>query len=158
MYSKQQFRDAAKKFFQENPDQFKKYASLSLIDTVVAAMQLPSAVSARISFTRLVQDGTLTRTDGGDENTDRAQAAERARATIRKIEEQVASQPLSRDDYEYFIGLSPRQLSDLYFGADGSAVSEFAVKYRAAMAQWGFQEPLRYNDTPAAPSWSAGLV
>ena len=158
-FTKYQYEKAATQFLEQNADLALKYMHPQLLATLVEWMKesLPTTVSAKLAFDRLVEEGVLQRTDSGNEETDRAGAAEKARATIRKIEEEVGSQALDRETYEYIASLSPRELSRLYFGEDGSAINEFAIVYRRAMKEWGFREPLRFNDTPAAPAWADGL-
>ena len=127
---------------------FQKYFTPTLLAAVVQEMQssLPSVVAARLSFERLVANGRLQRTDGKDEVFDRAEAVKAARANIDAVVAEIDSAPLSRSEIEYFASLSQRELSQLYYGDDGTAVNDFAIRYRRAVREYGYAIPGKFGN------------
>jgi len=79
-----QFENAAQQFLNKNPELVAKYYSPSLLKTLVDAMQssLPTVTTAKITFDRLVADGSLQRTDGKSEEDDLRANVDRAQANL----------------------------------------------------------------------------
>jgi hypothetical protein len=149
--NKAQYESAATKYFSQDPEgqlNFQKYYGPTLLATVVAEMQssLPSVVAARLAFQRLVTNGRLQRTDGKDEAFDRAEAVAAAQSNLAEVISQVDSAPLSRDELNYFGSLNQRELSRFYYGEDGDALCEFAIRYNRACRELGFVVPPRFSD------------
>jgi hypothetical protein len=149
--NKAQYEAAATKYFSQDPQgqlNFQKYYSPTLLATVVAEMQssLPSVVAARLAFQRLVANGQLQRTDGKSEDDDRAEAKAAAQANLDSVVAEIDSAPLSREELNYFGSLNQRELSRLYYGPDGDAVCEFAIRYNRACREFGFVAPPRFSD------------
>jgi hypothetical protein len=159
-FSRQQYEKAAEQFFRQHPKSFEKYFSPTLLQTLVGAMQssLPTATAAKIAFDRLVANGTLQRTDGRTDADDRAEAVAAAQANLNQVVAEVDSNPLSRSELEHFSGLSQRELSRLYFGEEGDAINEFAVRYRKANREHGFVLPPRFKDEVSSDSAEIGLT
>jgi hypothetical protein len=148
MISKASYEQAAVQFFKSNTREFERYYSTTLIKQVVEEMlqSLPSQVAARLAFQRLVANGTLPRTDGKDEASDRDEAVAAAQANLDRAIAEVDAAPLTRSELEYFGSLSPHQVSALYYGEDGNAINEFAVRYNRACREFGFVSPPRFTD------------
>jgi hypothetical protein len=160
-FSRQQYEKAAEQFFRQHPKSFEKYFSPNLLQTVVNAMlsSLPTATTAKIAFNKLVADGKLQRTDGRSEQDDRAEAVAAAQANLNQVVAEVEAAPLSKSELEYFGSLSQRELSRLYFGEDGDALNEFAVRYRRANREHGFVlRPPRFKDEVFSDSAEIGLT
>jgi hypothetical protein len=143
-----QFENAAQRFLKSNPGLVAKYFSPTLLKTLVDAMQssLPTVVAARLAFDRLVTDGALQRTDGKTVQHDAQENVERARKNLDKVIADVDAAPLTPGELEYFGSLSQRELSKLFYGPDGDAVCEFAVRYRKAVRVFGFVVPPKFGD------------
>jgi hypothetical protein len=150
--TQQQYTSAAQAFLTKNPRLVEKYFSPTLLNTLVNAMQssLPTTVAAGICFNRLVADGTIVRTDGRTEDDDRAQAVAAAQANLSAVIAEVDAEPLSKDELSYFGSLSQRELSQLYYGEDGDAVNEFAIRYRRAAREHMFRIPERIRSAEAS--------
>jgi hypothetical protein len=86
MISTTQYESAAQLYFKQNPTLAQKYYTTTLLKQVVDAMQssLPTVVSARLAFDRLVANG-LPRTDGKSEADDRAEAVAVATANFNAV-------------------------------------------------------------------------
>lgn len=143
-----QFENAAQLFLNKNPELVAKYFSPTLLKTLVDAMQqsLPTVVAARLAFERLVTDGSLQRTDGKTVQHDAHENVERAEKNLYKAIADVDAAPLTPGELEYFGSLSQRELSKLFYGPDGDAVCEFAVRYRKAVRELGFVVPPKFGD------------
>lgn len=141
------FQNAAIKFFQTTDGRalWSKYASKTLVGEVAGAManSLPTITAASIAFDRLVKNGDISRTDGRDEEDDRAEAHADAKKGL-DAAIAAASQPLTSSEIEYFASLSQFELSKLYWGPDNDGITGFGVRYRLAMEQHGFREPAHY--------------
>jgi hypothetical protein len=124
------FENAAKSFLKSNPQLVPKFYSSSLLKTLVDAMRqsLPTTTAASICFKRLVANG-LPRTDGKSDEDDHRAAVDRAQANLDKAIAEAEAVPLTPAELEYFGSLSQRELSSKYYGEDGSALNEFAVRY-----------------------------
>jgi hypothetical protein len=159
-FSRQQYEKAAEQFFKQNPPTFEKYYSPNILQTLVGAMQssLPTVTTAKIAFDRLVTNGQLQRTDGRTDADDRVKAVTVAQANLDKVVAEVEAAPLSKSELEYFGSLSQRELSRLYFGEDGDALNEFAVRYRKANKEHGFVLPPRFSDQASSDSAEIGLT
>jgi hypothetical protein len=107
-----------------------KFYSSSLLKTLVDAMRqsLPTTTAASICFKRLVANN-LPRTDGKSDEDDHRAAVDRAQANLDKAIAEAEAVPLTPAELEYFGSLSQRELSSKYYGEDGSALNEFAVRY-----------------------------
>jgi hypothetical protein len=150
-FSRRSYEQAAQQFFQQNPRLFEKYFAPTLLQTLVDGMlsSLPTTTTAKIVFDRLVANGSIPRTDRKTERDDRAEAVAVAQANLDKAVAEVDSKPLSRSELEYFGSLSQRELSRLYYGEDGDAINEFAVRYRKAHREHSFILPPRFSDIKA---------
>lgn len=155
-----QHESAAQLFLNKNPELVAKYYSPTLLKNLVAAMQssLPTVVAARLAFDRLVTDGSLQRTDGKTVQHDAHENVERARKNLEKAIADVDAAPLTPGELEHFGSLSQRELSRLYYGPDGDAVCEFAVRYRKAVREFGFVIPLRFGDQAVSDSSESGEI
>lgn len=142
-----QFESAAQLFLNKNPELVAKYFSPTLLKTLVDAMQssLPTMTAAKITFDRLVANG-LQRTDGKTVQHDAHENVERAQKNLDKAIADVDATPLTPGELEHFGSLSQRELSRLYYGPDGDAVCEFAVRYRKAVREFGFVVPPKFSD------------
>jgi hypothetical protein len=107
---------------------------------------LPTVVSARLAFDRLVANGTLQRTDGKSDRDDAQANVSRAQKHLDETIAKVDATPLTPSELEYFGSLSQRELSKLFYGPDGDAVCEFAVRYRKAVREFGFVVPPKFGD------------
>jgi hypothetical protein len=107
-------------------------------------MSLPSVTAAKIAFDRLVANGVIVRTDGRTDADDRAEAVAAAQANFEKTVAAVDAPPLTRNELEYFGSLGQRELSRLYYGEDGDALCEFAVRYNRASREFGLIIPPRF--------------
>lgn len=148
----QQYEKAASDYFLNDHQgklNFAKYFSPTLLAAVVKEMQqsLPSVVAARLAFQRLVANGTIRRTDGRTEADDRAEAVSAAQANLDKAAAEVDARPLSREELEYFSSLGREQLSQLYYGDDGSALNQFAIRYNRAVREYQYRIPDRFRKT-----------
>jgi hypothetical protein len=148
------YENAAQLYFKQNPRDFEKYFSPTLLATVVAEMQssLPSVVAARLAFQRLVANGRLQRTDGKTHDDDRAEARAAAQANIDKVAEEVDAPPLTAAELDHFASLSQQELSRLYYGEDDDAINDFAVRYRKANREHMFRIPERFQKIQAPAS------
>jgi hypothetical protein len=146
MISKASYEQAAVQFFQTNTPEFEKYYSQTLIKQVSEEMlqSLPTVVAARLAFNRLVANGQLPRTDGKSERDDAAEAVAAAQANLDRAVAEIDAAPLTKSEVEYFGSLSLRQVSALYYGEDGSAINNFAVRYRRAAREYGFVVPGKF--------------
>jgi hypothetical protein len=142
------YEKAAKLFFESNKREFEKFYSPTLIEQVTREMlqSLPTQVAARLAFDRLVANGTIKRTDGKTDADDRAEAVTLAQANLDQVVAEVDAEPLKPGELEYFGSLSQRELSRLYFGEDGSAVNEFAIRYAKSCREFGFVIPAKFGD------------
>ena len=141
MISKASYEQAAVQFFKNNIREFEKYYSPTLIQQVSTEMlqSLPTQVAARLAFDRLVANGSIQRTDGKTVDDDRLEAVTAAQANLNAVVAEIDAEPLSREELAYFSSLSQRELYQLYYGEDGTAINEFAVRYRrAAREHFGF--------------------
>jgi hypothetical protein len=147
-----QFENAAQQFLNKNPELAAKYFSLTLLKTLVAEMQssLPTLVAARLAFDRLVANGTLQRTDGKSDQDDAQANVSRAQKHLDETIAKVDAAPLTPGELEYFGSLGQRELSKLYYGPDGDAVCDFAVRYRKASREFGYRIPGRFGDQAVA--------
>ena len=159
-FSRQQYEKAAEQFFRQNPKSFEKYFSPNLLQTVVGAMQssLPTATAAKIAFNKLVDDGKLLRTDGRSDADDRAEAVAAAQANLNQVVAEVDAAPLTRSELDYFSSLSQRELSRLYYGPEGDALNEFALRYRKSVREFGFVLPLRFNEKTSVVASESGEI
>jgi hypothetical protein len=159
-FRREQYESAAQKFFKQNPRLCEKYLAPNLLETVVNAMQhsLPTVTAARIAVDKLIREGKLVRTDGRTDADDRVKAVTVAQANLDKVVAEVDSNPLSRSELEHFGSLSQRELSRLYYGEDGDAVNEFAVRYRKANREHGFVLPPRFKDEVSSDRAEIGLT
>jgi hypothetical protein len=142
------FEQAAVKFF-EIPNGkvlWRKYGSTTLVREVAQAMSksLPTITAASLAFQRMVENGDIDRTDGKNEEDDRAETIADARKNLDAALEAAAAMPLTHSEIEYFASLSQFELSKLYWGPDNDGVTGFAVRYKKAMAEQGFREPAHY--------------
>jgi hypothetical protein len=146
--TRQQYESAAQAYLSKNPQLVLKYYNPTLLKTLCDAMQssLPTTVAAGIAFNRLVADGKIERTDGKSEADDRVEAMAAAQANLDSVIAEVDARPLTKDELDYFGSLGQRELSRLYYGADGDAVCEFAVRYNRACRDFGFVPPPRFSD------------
>ncbi len=146
--TRQQYESAAQAYLSKNPQLVLKYYNPTLLKTLCDAMQssLPTTVAAGIAFNRLVADGKIERTDGKSEADDRVEAMAAAQANLDSVIAEVDARPLTKDELDYFGSLGQRELSRLYFGPEGDAVCEFAVRYNRACRDFGFVPPPRFND------------
>jgi hypothetical protein len=151
MISTTQYESAAQLYFKQNPTLVQKYYTTTLLKQVVDAMQssLPTVVAARLAFDRLVADGALQRADGKTVQHDAQENVERAQKNLDKAIADVDAAPLTPGELEYFGSLSQRELSKLFYGPDGDAVCEFAVRYRKAVREFGFVIPPKFGDQGA---------
>ena len=142
-FTRTQYEQAAQKFFQQNPQQFERYFSPTLLQTIVGAMQssLPTVTAAKIAFDRLVTNGTLQRTDGRTYRDDCVEAVAVAEANAEKAAAEVSARPLSKDELELFASLSNRDLADKYWAHDGH--NEFRIRYDRAVREHLFRVPSR---------------
>jgi hypothetical protein len=142
------FAQAAVTFFQTQNGQvfWKKYASKTLVSEVAGAManSLPTVTAASIAFERLVKNGDVDRTDGKNEEDDRAEAHADAKKGLDAAIASAAATPLTNSEIEYFASLSQFELSKLYWGPNNDGVTGFGVRYRLAIEQHGFREPAHY--------------
>jgi|HubBroStandDraft_2_1064218.scaffolds.fasta_scaffold02321_3 hypothetical protein len=152
MINRSQYENAAQLYLRQNPKSFERYYSPSLLKTLVDAMlsSLPTTVAAGIAFNRLVANGQLVRTDGKSEADDRLEAVTAARANLDQVVAEVDAAPLSAAELAYFGSLSQRELSQLYFGEDGTAINEFAIRYRRAAREHMFRIPERIRSAEAS--------
>jgi hypothetical protein len=143
-----EYERAAQLYFKQNPTIVQKYYSPTLLKTLVDAMQqsLPTVVTARLAFDRLVANGTLQRTDGKSDRDDAQTNVSRAQKHLDETVAKVDAAPLTPSELEHFGSLSQRELSKLYYGPDGDAVCEFAVRYRKAVREFGFVVPPKFGD------------
>jgi hypothetical protein len=150
--TQQQYTSAAQAFLTKNPRLVEKYFSPTFLSILVNAMQssLPTQVAASIAFDRLVANGSLQRTDGKTINDDRLEAVSAAQANLSAVIAEVDAEPLSKDELAYFASLSQRELSQLYYGEDGDAVNEFAIRYRRAAREHMFRIPERIRSAEAS--------
>lgn len=141
--SRARYESAATQFFQQNPRLFEKYFGPKLLQTLVDAMltSLPTVTAARIAFERLVANGTLQRTDGKSEAHDRAQVVATAQSNLNKVVAEIDAPPLARNELEFFLSLSNRDLSDRYWGNDG--YNDFKIRYDRAVREHMFRVPAR---------------
>ena len=152
MISKASYEQAAMQFFKNNNREFEKYYSPTLIQQVSTEMlqSLPTQVAARLAFDRLVANGSLQRSDGKTVDDDRLEAVTAARTNLDQVIAEVDAEPLSKDELAYFGSLSQRELSQLYYGEDGDAVNEFAIRYRRAAREHMFRIPERFQSAEAS--------
>jgi len=150
-FSRHSYEQAAQQFFQQNPRLFEKYFASTLLQTLVDRMlpSLPTTTTAKIVFDRLVANGTIPRTDGKTERDDLRENVAKAQANLDAAVAKVDAPPLTRDELNYFSSLSQRELSCLYYGEDGGAINEFAVRYRKAHREHGFVLPSRFSEIKA---------
>lgn len=155
-----QFENAAQLFLNKNPELVARYYSPTLLKNLVAAMQssLPTVVAARLAFERLVTDGSLQRTDGKTIQHDARENVGRAQKNLDKAIADVDATPLTPGELEHFGSLSQRELSRLYYGPDGDAVCEFAVRYQKAVREFGFVIPPRFGDQAISDSSESGEI
>ena len=155
-----QFENAARLFLNKNPGLVAKYFSPTLLKTLADAMQssLPTVTAAKIAFDRLVANGTLLRTDGKTVQHDAQENVERARQNLDKVIADVDAAPLTPGELEYFGSLGQRELSKLYYGPDGDAVCEFAVRYRKASREFGYVIPGRFGEQAVADAGQIELT
>jgi hypothetical protein len=155
-----QYETAAQQFFRQNPKSFEKFYSQTLLQTLVDAMQsgLPTVTTAKITFDRLVRNGTLQRTDGRTERDDNAAVLTAAEANLERVLTDMDAAPLLKSELEYFGSLSQSELSRLYYGPDGDAVCEFAVRYRKANREFGFVIPQKFGNQAANESGEIQLT
>jgi hypothetical protein len=147
-----QYENAAQLYLRQNPKNFERYYSPTLLKTLVDAMlsSLPTTVTAGICFNRLVANGQLARTDGKNEADDAAENYAAAEANLNAVISEVDSAPLSAAELEYFGSLSQRELSKLYYGEDGRALDEFSIRYRRAAREHMFRIPERFQSAEAS--------
>jgi transcriptional regulator GlxA family with amidase domain len=149
---RQDYERAASDYFTKDPQgklEFQKFYSSDLLQQVVDEMQrttLPTVTAARITVAKLVREGELVRTDGRTEEDDRVQLVAAAQANLDKVVAEIDAEPLTPSELAYFGSLSQRELSRLFYGEDGDAVCEFAVRYRKASREFGFQIPAKFGD------------
>jgi hypothetical protein len=82
------------------------------------------------SLADLKESEALVRLDGGNEETDRIDAAQRKAAREAQLDAEVV---ITDADYTYAASLSPTQLAEAYH-----ANSDFARKYRRLQREFGF--------------------
>ncbi len=121
------------RIFFENPD-VAVYGTEVVIAEIVRVMQgmkmIPSVVSAKIVFDKM-------------NLRDRATEVAKAQAGLNQVLRDVDAPPLTRNEIEYFASLSRSDLANLYWGVDGDAINEFAVRYRRASREHGYVIPPR---------------
>ena len=121
------------RIFFENPD-VAVYGTEPVIAAIVEVMQgmrmLPSIVSAKIVFDKM-------------NLRDRDIEVARAQAGLNQVVRDIDAPPLTRGEIEYFASLSKPSLANLYWGVDGDAINEFAVRYRRASREQGYVIPPR---------------
>ena len=121
------------RIFFENPD-VAVYGTEPVIAAIVEVMQgmrmIPSIVSAKIVFDKM-------------NLRDRAIEVAKAQAGLNQVLRDVDAPPLTRNEIEYFASLSRSDLGNLYWGVDGDAINEFAVRYRRASREQGYVIPPR---------------
>jgi hypothetical protein len=152
--TQQQYEKAATNYFTNDHQgklNFQKYFTSTLLSAVVKEMQssLPSVVAARLAFQRLVANG-LQRTDGRNDQDDLREHKERTKANLDNVIAEIDAPPLSKDELEYFSSLGREQLSALYYGPDGDAICDFAIRYDKAIREHMFRRPERFQkiETP----------
>lgn len=102
--------------------------------------------------------GTLKRTDGRTDEDDRAEAVSAAQTNLDKVLSEVDAEPLTRDELELFGSLSQRELSHRYYGPDGDAICEFAVRYRKASREFGYVIPPKFSGQATESTGSLELT
>jgi hypothetical protein len=151
MISTTQYESAAQLYFKQNPTLVQKYYTTTLLKQVVDAMQssLPTVVSARLAFDRLVANGTLQRTDGKSDADDRAEAVVAAEARFNQVVAQTDAPPLTTVEIQEFSSLGKEELSRRYWKDDG--MNTFRVRYDRAVREHMFRVPGRMQtvDAPA---------
>jgi hypothetical protein len=143
MITRTQYENAARQYLRQNPKDFERYYSPSLLKTLVDAMQssLPTQIAASIAFDRLVANGQLQRTDGRTAADDRLEAIAAAEANLNAVIGEVDATPLSRAELEYFGSLSQKELREKYW--EDNSINQFAIRYRRANREFMFQIPSR---------------
>jgi hypothetical protein len=146
---RQDYERAASNYFSQDPEgksNFLKFYSATILQQVTDEMQrttLPTITGARVTTAKLIRERKLIRTDGKTDADDRLEAIAVAEANLKVVIGEVDATPLSREELGYFSSLSQRELSQLYYGEDGSALNEFAIRYRRANREFMFQIPSR---------------
>ena len=146
-----QFENAAQSFLKSNPQLAAKFYSPSLLKTLVDAMQsgLPTAVAARLTFDRLVANGTLRRTDGKSDEDDRVEAVATAEVRFNQVVAETDAPSLTAAEIQEFSSLGREELSRRYWKDDG--MNTFRVRYDRAVREHMFRVPGRIQavETPA---------
>jgi hypothetical protein len=145
-----QFENAAQQFLNKNPERVAKFYSTSLLKTLVDAMQssLPTVTTAKITFDRLVANGTLQRTDGKSEADDRAEAVAAATANFNAVVAKTDALPLTAAEIQEFSSLGREELSRRYWEHDG--MNTFRVRYDRAVREHMFRVPGRIQAVEAS--------
>jgi hypothetical protein len=143
MITRTQYENAAQQYFRQNPKNFERYFSPSLLKTLVDAMlsSLPTTVAAGIAFDRLVQSGQLVRTDGKTEADDRLEAIAAAEANLHAVAAEVDAPPLTVAELHEFESLGREELARRYWADDG--VNVFRIRYDRAAREHMFRIPPR---------------
>jgi hypothetical protein len=149
MISTTQYESAAQLYFKQNPTLAQKYYTTTLLKQVVDAMQssLPTVVSARLAFDRLVANG-LPRTDGKSEADDRAEAVAVATANFNAVVAKTDALPLTAAEIQEFSSLGREELSRRYWKDDG--MNRFRVRYDRAVREHMFRVPGRIQAVEAS--------
>jgi hypothetical protein len=142
-FSRQQYEKAAEQFFRQHPKSFEKYFSPTLLQTLVGAMQssLPTVTAAKIAFNKLVANGTIQRTDRRSDADDRQEAVAVAQSNLDEVVKEIDAPPLTRNELEYFLSLSNRDLAEKYWADDGC--NEFRIRYDRGVREHMFRAPAR---------------
>jgi hypothetical protein len=144
-----QFENAAQSFLKSNPPLVAKYYSATLLQTLVNAMQssLPTVTAAKITFDRLVANGSLLRTDGKSEADDRVEAVATAEARFNQVVAETDTPPLTAAEIQEFSSLGREELSRRYWKDDG--MNTFRVRYDRAVREHMFRVPGRIQAVDA---------
>jgi hypothetical protein len=110
-----------------------------LLDFLIGQQWIPSQVSIDRALTQL----QFRRTDGGSERTDAQAAINAAQRNLDAVIMEAAASPLTRQELDHFASLSPTSLQKSFWGEENDGINTFAVRYRKAAAEHGFQIPAR---------------
>lgn len=136
MYMTEDFQTYVEVWFKLHPRE-KKYESTDNVTAIVTRMRsyglaVPSDTMVFRAVSELVSEEQISRTDGGDESTDKLGAAIAERARIDRL----ASAPLTEADFTKFSRMSPEEVQGLFHND-----RVFAARYTRAATLWGFKIP-----------------
>jgi hypothetical protein len=122
-----------------------KHNNPSHLEALMGLLMAQQWIPSRVSVQRAIKQLKLRRTDGGSAERDNEKAVLAAQQNLERVIAAVDREPISNDFEEYAASLNPRELSRIYYGEDGDAINEFAIRYRRLARERGYRIPDKFG-------------